>query len=391
MRLPLWFLFTGNAETLKKGTYLVTDSLESRMPNENGWSKGWQSGMVLYGESREASIIKLQDRAAGFGADARKAVIRTGSENPNNPDGRGNQGFKHSVINLTIDTGPGNPGAIGIDYNVSNFGTIEFVTIRSGDGSGKSGLGLTRNIGPGLVKHVLIEGFDVGIEAKGWLYSMTFEFITLRGQKVAGLTNTQSVLSFRKLYSENTVPVIQATADTGLINLVDCKFSGGTSSATAIESAAKLNIVNLISSGYGTVITSTTGTKSSVAGGANVTIAHYTSDTPYSAFPGGKAAPLNLPIEDTPDYHPANFSLWANANNFPSLQAAIDSGKEVIYLPAGSTYKLDEPLIIRGNVRKLMGLEARISQSPSFKGGPLIRFADGTPPEVIIELAGNLR
>ncbi len=119
------------------------------MEDKNAWSSGWQSGMVLYGESREQTVIKLADNAKGFGKDDKQAVIRTGSENPHNPNGRGNQAFKHSLINLTIDTGKGNPGAVGIDYAVSNHGTIEFVTIRSGDGSGKSGLQLTREPGPG--------------------------------------------------------------------------------------------------------------------------------------------------------------------------------------------------------------------------------------------------
>ena len=133
-----------------KGTYLVTECVEARMANVKGWSKGWQSGMILWGESREETVIKLADKAKGFGKNDKNAVIRTGSENPHDPNGRGNQAFKHSVINLTIDTGKGNPGAVGIDYSVSNHGTIEFVTIRSGDGSGKVGLQLTRGPAPAL-------------------------------------------------------------------------------------------------------------------------------------------------------------------------------------------------------------------------------------------------
>ena len=375
-----------------KGTYLVTECVEARMANIKGWSKGWQSGMILWGESREDTVIKLADKAKGFGKKDKNAVIRTGSENPHDSNGRGNQAFKHSVINLTIDTGRGNPGAVGIDYSVSNHGTIEFVTIRSGDGSGKVGLQLTREPGPGLVKDVIIEGFDIGIEASGWLYSMTFEHVTLKNQNVCGVTNAEQVLSFRKLISENKVPVIKTTTDRGLINLVDCEFTGGSGSTTAIENTSKLNIVNVTSSGYGTVIKSSDGTKTAVAGGSPAKIAHYSSHTPYTAFPDTKTAPLNLPIEETPDYHPGDPTLWANASKFPSLQEAVDSGAEVIYIPNG-TVQLDETLIIRGNLRKLMGMEASISRSDIFKGGSLIRFADGKHPEVIIEhlkMTGNL-
>ncbi len=375
-----------------KGTYLVTDCIEARMPNEKGWSKGWQSGMLLWGESREETVIKLADKAKGFGNDAKNAVIRTGSENPDREDGRGNQAFKHSVTNLTIDTGRGNPGAVGIDYAVSNHGTIEFVTIRSGDGSGKVGLQLTRDPGPGLVKHVSIEGFDIGIEASGWLYSMIFEHVSLKDQNVCGITNAEQVLSFRKLTSENKVPVIRTSTDRGLINLVDCEFKGGSHSSTAIENTSKLNILNLRSSGYGKTIESTDGTKTPAEGGPSVTISHYSSHKPYTAFPGSNAAPLRLPIEETPDYHPTAPTLWANASKFPSLQEAVDSGAEVVYIPNG-TVSLDETLVIRGNLRKLMGMEASIRASDSFNGKSLIRFADGKHPEVIIEhlkMTGNL-
>ncbi len=375
-----------------KGTYLVTECIEARMENEKGWSKGWQSGMILWGESREETVIRLADNSKGFGKDDKNAVIRTGSENPHREDGRGNQAFKHSLINLTVDTGLGNPGAVGIDYAVSNHGTVEFVTIRSGDGSGKVGLQLTRDPGPGLVKHVTIEGFDRGIEASGWLYSMTFEHVSLKNQNVCGVSNAEQVLSFRKLISENKVPVIKTTTDRGLINLVDCEFKGGSSSATAIQNSSKLNILNLQSQGYGKTIESTDGTKTPVPGGKSVTISHYSSHKAYTAFPTADASPLRLPIEETPDYHPTDPTLWANASKFPSLQAAIDSGAEVVYIPNG-TVSLDETLVIRGNLRKLMGMEASIRPSDSFKGDSLIRFADGKHPEVIIEhlkMTGNL-
>ncbi len=368
------------------GTYKISDTLISRMADTSGFSQGWRSGMVLYGESTTGTIIRLADNTPGFGSAGTKAMILTGSENPGNADGRGNQGFKHSVLNMTIHTGTGNPGAIGIDYNVSNIGTIERVKIvAGGSGAGRTGLNLTRTPGPGMIKNVTIEGFDIGIDADAFLYSMVFESISLIGQKVAGVRNQEQVLSFRNLFSNNSVPAILTTTPHGLINLIDSEFIGGASGNTAITSTGKLNILNLRSSGYGTVVQNSGGTSPNVSGGSGVTqIDQYSSHGPYTAFSGALTEALNLPVEETPDFHTTNFSNWANVLDYASPQAAIDSGKLIVYFPNG-VHKINSTLIVRGNVRKIMGMEAALEKNTGFSGGPLVRFAEGTHPEVIIE------
>ena len=63
-----------------------------------------------------------------------------------------------------------------------------------------------------------------------------------------------SGVCFRKLLSENKVPVIKPQPIAVSSTLSDCEFTGGSGSTTAIENTSKLNIVNLTSSGYGTVI-----------------------------------------------------------------------------------------------------------------------------------------
>lgn len=44
------------------GTYLVSGPLESKV-EPHGWSGGWRAGMLLVGESRTRSIIRLADNA----------------------------------------------------------------------------------------------------------------------------------------------------------------------------------------------------------------------------------------------------------------------------------------------------------------------------------------
>ena len=101
------------------GTYLVTDPLESKV-DDHGWSGGWRAGMLLLGETRDGSVIKLADRAKGYtDADNPRAVIATGSESDKRTQpgddpshGGGNRAFRHlqsSVVLCTKSSWPNQP------------------------------------------------------------------------------------------------------------------------------------------------------------------------------------------------------------------------------------------------------------------------------------------
>jgi hypothetical protein len=111
---------------------------------------------------------------------------------------------------------------------------------------------------------------------------------------------------------------------------------------------------------------------------------------------------LNLPIEETPDYHTNDFSRWANVcdfgakpndygNDSDAVQAAIDSGKEIVYLPTGR-YVIGKPIVIRGSVKKIYGMESYIVP-PDGKAAfvapegpkPVFTVADGKSKLVVIE------
>ena len=103
---------------------------------------------------------------------------------------------------MTFDTGRGNPGARGLEYHANNVGRLENVVIRSGDGDGVCGLDLTHHdCGP----NVRVEGFDCGVQSNHQEYSMTFEHLRLRGQKMAVVFNQGNILALRGLVSENAV------------------------------------------------------------------------------------------------------------------------------------------------------------------------------------------
>jgi hypothetical protein len=379
------------------GTYLVTGELQSRI-GAGGWSDGWRAGMILVGESGADTVIKLADDAPGYDNPAvRRAVIKTGSESDTttNPGGGGNRAFRHSIINLTVDTGSGNPGAVGIDYLANNRGAVEKVTVRSGDGQGYAGILMSRNWpGPAMIKNVRIEGFDYGVYLEHYEYSMTFEHLTLVGQNILGIRNSNNVLNIRDLVSDNAVPVIRTSSGDGHITLIDGAFTGGAPDSTAvINGAGKLYARNVTASGYRYTITSSNGERSGVnlAG----TVGEFSSHSVRSLFDSPQTA-LHLPIEETPEYHTADLDRWVNPVRYgatpdnaadddaDAIQAAIDSGLPLVYLPNGD-YHVGRPLILRGDVRKIMGMQSSIVRKSGFTGGALIRFEGGSAEAVVLE------
>ncbi len=365
-----------------KGTYKVSNSLK--------WldSKGnWYPYLSFEGESRTQTTIKLKDYAPGYNdPNYPKATIVTGSQNPKS-DGGGNEAFRNSIYDLTVDTGIGNPGAVGIDYIANNKGAIRNVMIR---GQGKYGLNFSRSWpGPNLIKNVSIDGFDYGIASLNhYQYGITFEHISLTNQKVAGITNKNNVLSIRGLTSINSVPVIYNTTKSGFVTLIDGNFSGGSSSVSAVDNTGTLYARNIITSGYQSAI------KNKGVAVAGTSVSEFTSTSFKSLFSSPQTS-LNLPIADPPEFL-EDASQWAsvtafgakpNDNNDDSagIQKAIDSGKSTIYFPAG-VYNIGSTILVRGNVRKIVGMESFIKpRAERTMPSPAIRFEPGKYDSVTVE------
>lgn len=361
--------FADDARSLRtiyfpRGTYVVSDTLFKRT------SEGeWLAHFALQGESRDDTIIKLRDGADGYGdADAPKAVIFTasfhlGSGTPSEgwqQRGEGNEGYHNYVFDLTIDTGSGNPGAIGIDFLAHNIAALRRVAVRSGDGGGRAGISMTRKWpGPFLLDDVSVEGFDYGLELAQGEYSVTVEGLELRGQNIAGIFNDGNVITIHDLHSENEVPAATMTGIGAMLNLFDAHLVGGTTgtSALVIESG-RLFARDVVSSGYASAILHA----GEPVPGSDVV--EFASDPGHSLF-DAPAMSLRLPIErgPTPGYPPLDG--WVSVTEFGALpdddeadttaiQAAIDSGAAAIYFPTGR-YHLEHTIVLRGGVRNIMG------------------------------------
>ena len=193
---------------LPNGEYLVSDTVSQGWPaRAYDIKKGWGNvGRVevaspeaetpelqlrgernrnirVVGQSRQGTVIRLKDQCPGFEKGKDKAVLQYYLLKVGSSVNSGNY-----AQNLTIQTGKGNPGAVGMKWNASNWGGIYNVAIRSGDGSGQAGLMMDRRNAHGYQHDIVVDGFDVGVEmAAGSVSVVTLEYATLTNQRQAAV------------------------------------------------------------------------------------------------------------------------------------------------------------------------------------------------------------
>ncbi len=361
---------------IPRGTYLVTDSTRGR----RGY---YDCCLILQGEDRDQTIIKVADNAPKFqNPAATRAVLRTRG---------GNQAFGNHVFNLTINTGRGNPGAVGLDFITSNYGGIRDVRIVSPDGSGYCGLQMEQQWpGPGIIKNVEVIGYQYGVRVATCEYSMTFENLTLRGQTKAGLANDCNTLAIRRLKSSNTVPAL--TNSGGRITLLDSELSGGQPGEYAIRNTNSgfLFARNVATAGYvGALLDGATAVPGPV-------LTEYRNRADYSLF-ANSGRSLGLPIEETPEYVNNTPTDWASAESFgarptnplygtfdatATVQAAFNSGKKAIYFGAigdnGTGYCIYADVVIPPSVELITGLN--LGRFLFFNGSKFVVRGDAAKP-----------
>jgi len=369
-----------------RGTYIVSDTLD--------WLRGdntWRSRLTFQGEHERGTVIRLKDNTPGYQErGAPKAVIRPGSNEPwNKNDGSGYNGFRNYIFDLTVDTGSGNPGAIGIDYLGNNICGLENVTIRTSDpqNRGVAGLAMTRRfVGPCYFRRLTITGFDTGIVTANTEYSNTFEHIALSDQRVAGIDNSGNVLSIRDLRSQNSVPAVRNTAPLGLITLIDANLSGRAGANTAIDNEGGIFLRRVSVSSYAKSLTD--------HGGATLTgtIAEFASPPAAPGSPNHTAS-LDLAVEEAPEAVNTEPSAWLSvvakgadptgrSDSTQAIQSALDTDATVVYFPVGS-YEITDTIHIRSGTKRILGPSATlVPRSAKFADAqnptPVLRFESRT-------------
>lgn len=375
---------------LPDGIYLISDTLR--------WGPS-EKRQILQGQSTSGTVVKLRDQTPGYGdAAAPKAMIWTGKAPA--------QRFRNGIRNLTVDTGRGNAGAIGVQFIANNQGGMHDVLIRSGDGSGPIGLdlGYTNEQGPCLIHRVKVQGFDVGISLKHGVDSVTMEHVSVENQNKFGIVNDGQCLSVRGLQSRNAVPALVNNSGS-LLTLLDSNLTGGSAQNPAILNDSGLFARNLSTQGYASAIGG-----NRIQGHQGPNLVEWTSHPALSLFPSASRS-LNLPIRETPDVPWDSLDNWSSVKNFPpqeisiprmhegkpildkagqplmekaldwtpSIQKAIDAGKTTVYFPSGD-YPAYGTIRVRGKVRRILGLESSLGRDTKatfvIEDGesPLVRF-----------------
>ncbi len=335
--------------------------------------KPWY-GLQLVGEHRDRTIIKLKDRCPGFGDPSKAETMLQFSSKGSV---WGNMAHWNSCWNLTIDTGVGNPGAIATNYYASNHGSMRDCLIRSGDGAGVCGINMNGPWpGPCLVADTRIVGFDTGIAVGTREYGVTFRNVVLERQRKVGLWNHSNMVSCHRLVVRDcggpAVQNLRRDWVPGMLTLVDAELKGRGLDIPAIEDVSSVVwLRNVRASGYAGVLR-----------GVPSPLANYTNRRTQSLWPGTEFMP-NLPSNDPPAIPWDPPELWARGGDAAQTQRAIDSGKPTVYIPYGE-HTYEKRVVIRGNVRRIVGMKTNLWSGKGLNGGPMWIFESSTAPAVEI-------
>ncbi len=363
------------------GTYLVSDRLE--WPGD-----ARTSPLILIGQDKTRTVIKLTGNAPGY-------------QDPSNPrsviwtqEMGSADNFRNYIRNLTIHTGTGNPGAIGVQFMSNNMGAMKNVDILSGDGSGVTGLDLAYNNlnGPLLISNVKISGFDTGIKCSGAVNSQTLEHIILENQKTCGILNSGQVLSIRDVQSNNTVTALYNESAGGVVTLIGANLNGGQAGNAAIINNGGMFARDVVTDGYSKAIENNAGTQVDAAGPG---VTEFVSHPVQTLFPWDKPASLNLQIKDTPDLPwESDLTEWASVTDYGAvaddsnddtraIQDAVNSGKSVICFPQG-TYNVSGSIELAGNVERIIGFESSIAVGTQAE--PVFKLIDSESSPAIVNI-----
>lgn len=340
---------------IPNGTYLVSDTIiytRALITNQNGQEQ--LARIRFQGESRSGVTIRLADSAPGYGPGSEKPVLSLAKGEQNGSVA------SNYVQNLTIDTGRGNPGAVGLLFAGANNAAVRQVTIRSGDGDGAVGLSLAIQVTQGSYSNLAIEGFDYAVSAgppRG--FSVALEHVFISGQRVAGIRVQNACVSVRDLVSTNTVTAAKVTDRDGLLVLVDSALWGGHRDDSAVEiDLGQALVRNVFTQGYGSAVR-----RDGVTAVDTGVVDEYVTTPAVALFAGAAPRTLDLPVEDTP-YQPwtTDLTRWANVHDYgavgdlsaddsAAIQAAMDSGHPVVYFAPGHSYRVAKPVRIPSTVR----------------------------------------
>jgi hypothetical protein len=345
------------------------------------------------------------------------------------------QRFMNHIRDLTVDTGVGNPGAIGIRFYGNNQAGMSRVTIRTSDPDRVGVIGLdlghSDEQGPLLLEDISVEGFDTGIYTNHAVNSVTADGIMLRDQLEVGWHNRGQCVSVRDLVSSQPADVVPySNAGPGLTAMIDSRLH-----SLAVDEA----VVAFTNDAFATymlreVLFENYHLTTSIRRGnadrptprpANLGPRLYgtrvtqqddhthvvlTATSVLNLFEDDRQRPLNLPVAAFPEVPIDPPDQWTSVADFgppetieltidesgetvirqdwtAAIQRAIDSGVTTLYFPRGD-YGFYGDVHVRGAVRRITGLRNSFPRTVSNTRHDSM-FREDVMPRFIIDNAAD--
>ena len=299
------------------------------------------------GQSRENTVIKLADNCKGFEYGQERPVINFMHGE------RSNVAYSNYFENITVDTGIGNPGAVGMVFFANNDGAVRNVTIRSSDPEhvGAIGILIRGEFHSGCnFYNVLVDGFTYGVRVTSYRTCSHFEDLTVNNQTRYGIQVTNNAAQFIGLKSHNNVPVLCVDNGTNAhVVVVDGEFeSDGTEyEAIHLEVVCCVFLRNIRTRGFAYALNRDWKDELLPDG----LIEEYVIDKGRTLF-DSEAKSLCLPILPVPELERHPLEQWCCVNDFgavgdgqtddtAAIQAAFNSGKKVIWFQPGRYFLSD--------------------------------------------------
>ena len=206
------------------GRYILSDTIQL-YPSDNSTCKLHDSSLmiVVMGESSDSSIVRLADHAAGF-------------NNPNDPKPlflthpgtAHNNGQWLSYIDLHVEIGQGNSGAVALRHVANNIGAVEHVSLSAPYG-GAAGIDFPLFLGGlTLFKHIHITGFSIGVNVSQPQDILAIEHLYVENATV-GLQLFDKGCAVRGMVTAEVAAPIIAHGSTASLVVVDSSFVRTTS------------------------------------------------------------------------------------------------------------------------------------------------------------------
>lgn len=150
-----------------KGTYLVSDTVTySYHDLKNIFDSKPEfemtRGIHLLGDGADETVIRLKDNCSGFEMGSKKPVLSLINAKGCLETETSNVSQLNTVVGLTVDCGTGNNGAVGIRFIANNSGRMENICVKGG----QSDTGIQLAVGTeGVFRNISVSGFSTGVYA----------------------------------------------------------------------------------------------------------------------------------------------------------------------------------------------------------------------------------